>query len=588
MPPIPPIANYLQRMREAGKRIIDTARIEGKQIIILAGRPYHVDPEVGHGIDKLLGAFNVAVLSEDAISHMVEKFPVHVLNQWTYHSRLYAAAKAIADQDDMQLVQLVSFGCGVDAITSDETRDILEAAGKMYTQIKIAMRSPTSVPFGYVSEASCRRLNSRRNHMHIIEPVFTREMRETHTILAPSMAKIQFRILVEVLKDEGYTVKLLENEGPQVIRKGLKYVHNDTCYPALLVIGQMLDALDSGIYDLEHTALAITQTGGGCRASNYIHLLRKALDKAGYTNIPIVSLNLKGMNRNSGFRITYKMLRKGIAALVCGDTLMLLKNQVSPYEVHHGKTQELVDSWVRQLSEQYRRGSGYTKREMAKDLRRMVAEFSAIETDYNRPVVKVGIVGEIYMKYAPLGNNHLEDFLASQSCEVMVPGLLGFLLYGLQNQLEDIDLYGGSRIRYAIMGYLKRHMITLETLMIDAVARSGRFTPPCCVPPDDRIGKGGDQPRMQDGRGLALDRRNARSGGNGVPEYHLRANRSAVYPNHIVGKGMIRRLKELDDDVNIVPIDYDPGATRVNQENRIKLMLAVANENRILDRQDDR
>ena len=423
--------------------------------------------------------------------------------------------------------------------------------------------------------------------MHIIEPVFTREMRKTHTILAPSMAKIQFRILVEVLKDEGYTVKLLENEGPQVVRKGLKYVHNDTCYPALLVIGQMLDALDSGIYDLEHTALAITQTGGGCRASNYIHLLRKALDKAGYTNIPIVSLNLKGMNRHSGFRITYKMLRKGIAALVCGDTLMLLKNQVSPYEVHHGKTQELVDSWVRQLSEQYRRGSGYTKREMAKDLRRMVAEFSAIETDYNRPVVKVGIVGEIYMKYAPLGNNHLEDFLASQSCEVMVPGLLGFLLYGLQNQLEDIDLYGGSRIRYTIMGYLKRHMITLETLMIDAVARSGRFTPPVAFHRTIESAKEVISLGCKMGEGWLLTaemRDLAEMGYRNI----ICVQPFGCLPNHIVGKGMIRRLKELDADLNIVPIDYDPGATRVNQENRIKLMLAVANENRILDRQDDR
>ncbi|WP_422479978.1 2-hydroxyglutaryl-CoA dehydratase [Pleomorphochaeta sp. DL1XJH-081] len=416
--------------------------------------------------------------------------------------------------------------------------------------------------------------------MKAIDPQFTREMRDTHTILAPNMATTQFRLLVNVLKDEGYTVKLLENEGPQVVRKGLKYVHNDTCYPALLVIGQMIDALDSGEYDLDRTALAITQTGGGCRASNYIHLLRKALDKAGYGTIPIVSLNLKGMNRNSGFRITLRMLRKGIAALLCGDTLMLLKNQVRPYEVNHGETQRLVDRWIERLSEQYARGKGYTKRAMTADLRQMVAEFATIETDYDRPVVKVGIVGEIYMKYAPLGNNHLEDYLVSQSCEVMLPGLMGFMLYGLQNQLEDIKLYGGSKIRYAIMWYIKHYLAILEDIMIEEVDRIKRFVPP--VPfrktiesAEEVISLGC---KMGEGWLLTAEMRDlAEMGYRNI----ICAQPFGCLPNHIVGKGMIRRLKELDEQVNIVPIDYDPGATRVNQENRIKLMLAVANENRM-------
>lgn len=413
-----------------------------------------------------------------------------------------------------------------------------------------------------------------------IEPIFTRAMRRTHTILAPSMANIQFRILVNVLKDEGYTVKLLENEGPQVIRKGLAHVHNDTCYPALLVIGQMIDALDSGAYDLERTALAITQTGGGCRASNYIHLLRKALDKAGYERLPIVSLNLKGMNRNSGFRITVRMLRKGIAALICGDSLMLLKNQVAPYEANHGETDSLVKRWIERLSEQYRRGRGYTRAAMAADLRQMVAEFAAIETDYDRPVVKVGIVGEIYMKYAPLGNNHLEDFLNSQSCEVMIPGIMGFLLYGLQNQLEDIDLYGGSRMRRLIMALLKRHLLSLERIMIDEVGRDGKFSPPLpflhtIEAAREVIGLGC---KMGEGWLLTAEMRDlAHMGFKNI----ICVQPFGCLPNHIVGKGMIRRLKELDESMNIVPIDYDPGATRVNQENRIKLMLAVANENRI-------
>jgi predicted nucleotide-binding protein (sugar kinase/HSP70/actin superfamily) len=416
--------------------------------------------------------------------------------------------------------------------------------------------------------------------MTVIEPAFTREMRETHTILAPNMATIQFRILVHVLKDEGYSVKLLENEGPQVVRKGLKYVHNDTCYPALLVIGQMIDALDSGEYDLNKTALAITQTGGGCRASNYIHLLRKAVDKAGYTHIPIVSLNLKGMNKNSGFKITIRMLRKGIAALVCGDTLMLLRNQVRPYEVHHGDTQILVDQWIARLSDQYRQGDGYTKRAMARDLRAMVEDFSRVEVDYDRPVVKVGIVGEIYMKYAPLGNNHLEDFLASQSCEVMIPGVLGFILYGLQNQLEDIKLYGGSTIRYAVMHQITRYIAELEDIMIHEVGRVPRFTPP--VPFKKTIESAKEVIslgcKMGEGWLLTAEMRDlAEMGYQNI----ICVQPFGCLPNHIVGKGMIRRLKELDEQINIVPVDYDPGATRVNQENRIKLMLAVANEHRI-------
>ena len=411
-------------------------------------------------------------------------------------------------------------------------------------------------------------------------PIFTKEMRATHTILAPSMADIQFRILAHVLEDEGYRVQLLTNEGPQVIHKGLSYVHNDTCYPALLIIGQMIDALDSGLYDVDKTVLAITQTGGGCRASNYIHLLRKAIDKAGYTQVPIVSLNLKGMNRNSGFTITITMLRKAIAALVAGDTLMLLKNQVLPYEVHHGETHRLVDHWIDKLATQYAKGRGYSKKELIEDLFEMADEFASIEMDHSRPVIKVGVVGEIYMKYSPLGNNHLEDFLASQSCEVMIPGILGFILYGLQNQIEDVNLYGGSKIRRFVMKKILSYILSLESYMIKAVKRHSAFTPP--IPFDTTIETAkeviGIGCKMGEGWLLTAEMRDlALAGYKNI----ICVQPFGCLPNHIVGKGMIRRLVDLDPTINIVPIDYDPGATRVNQENRIKLMLAVANENRL-------
>jgi predicted nucleotide-binding protein (sugar kinase/HSP70/actin superfamily) len=409
---------------------------------------------------------------------------------------------------------------------------------------------------------------------------FTRSMRSTHTILAPSMATIQFRILVNVLRDEGYKVKLLENEGPQVIQKGLSYVHNDTCYPALLVIGQMIDALDSGQYDLNKTALAITQTGGGCRASNYIHLLRKALDKAGYKNVPIISLNLKGMNRNSGFRITLNMLRKGLSALLLGDTLMLLKNQVIPYEVNRNDTNKLVDTWIDKLSDQYANGKGYKKKEMAQDLKEMVQDFAKIKVDYKRPIVKVGVVGEIYMKYAPLGNNHLEDFLATQEVEVMIPGIMGFVLYGMHNQIEDIDLYGGSKIKRFVVSKINNYLLSLEKIMIDAVNESEHFIAP--KPFDHTIETGREVINLgcKMGEGWLLTAEMADLAQLGYKNI-ICVQPFGCLPNHIVGKGMIRKLKEVDKTINIVPIDYDPGATKVNQENRIKLMLAVANENRI-------
>ncbi|MFA7670931.1 MAG: 2-hydroxyglutaryl-CoA dehydratase [Sphaerochaetaceae bacterium] len=410
-------------------------------------------------------------------------------------------------------------------------------------------------------------------------PAFTKEMRSTHTILAPSMAPIQFKLLVSVLKDEGYNVELLENEGPQVVHKGLTYVHNDTCYPALLVIGQMIDALDSGKYDLNKVALAITQTGGGCRASNYIHLLRKALDKANYNHIPIVSMNLKGMNKNSGFRITLRMLRKGVAALIAGDALLLLKNQVTAYEVNRNETKELVNKWIEKLSNEFHLGRGYSKKELALFIKEMRDEFASIKIDKSRPVIKVGVVGEIYMKYAPLGNNHLEDFLESQQCEVMIPGIMGFVLYGMQNQVEDINLYGGSRLKKFIFKKINNYLLELEEIMINEIGREGRFTPPVAFSQTIETAKEviGIGCKMGEGWLLTAEMRDLAAQGY---KNIICVQPFGCLPNHIVGKGMIRKLKELDQSINIVPIDYDPGATKVNQENRIKLMLAVANENR--------
>ena len=409
---------------------------------------------------------------------------------------------------------------------------------------------------------------------------FTKEMRKTHTILAPSMAPIQFTLLVHVLEQEGYRVKLLNNEGPQVVQKGLKYVHNDTCYPALLVIGQMIDALDSGLYDNSKVALAITQTGGGCRASNYIHLLKKALIRAGYEDIPVLSLNFKGLNKNSGFSITYPMLKKGLAALLYGDTLMLLKNQSKVYEIEPSTSDKLVEKWIEELQSQFSRNKGSHFKEIKTNIRKMVKDFVAIKKDLSRPVVKVGIVGEIYMKYAALGNNHLEDFLCSQSCEVMIPGILGFMLYAVQNQIEDVRLYGGSLTRKYLMKWLLRYLSRIEKMIIEEIENNSSFIPPRFFHESVLHAKEAISISCKMGEGWLLTGEMRDLYALGYTNI-ICVQPFGCLPNHIVGKGMIKTLKELDPSINIVPIDYDPGATKVNQENRIKLMLAVANERRL-------
>ncbi len=405
---------------------------------------------------------------------------------------------------------------------------------------------------------------------------FTKDMMD-YTLLAPNMADIHFSILCHIFAEYGYKVELLKNDGRAVVDEGLKYVHNDTCYPALLVIGQLIDALNSGKYDVNKTALMITQSGGGCRASNYIHLLRKALKKAGYPQVPVISLNLSGLEKNSGFKIRVSMALKMLSALIYGDLIMLLKNQVEPYEVKKGAANELTQRWINDISEMFRHRKGYSMKAMKKILPEITKSFAEIEVK-KVPKVKVGVVGEIYVKYSPLANNNLEQFLFSQGCEVMVPGLLGFFLFKTDNRLEDVKLYGGKKIKKYAMQVAIWYLTKIETELRKAAAAYGDF----CVPePYSHIKEKctkiiGAGCKMGEGWLLTAEMMELIESGYGNI---VCAQPFGCLPNHIVGKGMIRKLKELYPESNIVPIDYDPGATRVNQENRIKLMLAVAQEN---------
>lgn len=407
-------------------------------------------------------------------------------------------------------------------------------------------------------------------------PKFTKEMTQTHTILIPNMAPIHFGIMQQVFACEGYRVEVLQNGGPEVAQEGLKYVHNDTCYPALLVIGQFIDALKSGKYDVDRTALLITQTGGGCRASNYIHLLRKALVKAGFPQVPVASLNFSGLEKDSGFRLTLRMLKRMIASIFYGDMLMALANQTRPYENKPGSTDALVGEWIASLCAQMRAGRGGTKREYAANFNAMADAFAAIPVT-RVPKVKVGVVGEIYVKYSPLGNNHLEAFLHGEDCEVNLPGLMGFLQYCIANTSETVRLYGGNKLVALGADTLLRWMDAREQLMQRAFARHRQLHAPTRFFHTRQLANGiiGYGNNMGEGWLLTAEMMELQSIGF---ENIVCAQPFGCLPNHICGKGMINKIRAIYPHANITPIDYDPGATRVNQENRIKLMLSVAKE----------
>ena len=405
---------------------------------------------------------------------------------------------------------------------------------------------------------------------------FTLEMKRDYVILAPDIFPMHMKLLRKVFALYGYNFEVLHYQGKQVIDTGLKYVHNDMCYPAVCAIGQQLYALTCGDYDPHKVALIQFQTGGGCRASNYIKLLRKALKNMGMEYVPVISLSFSSMEKSSGFKLTMPMLYKGLMSIVYGDMLMLLKNQVKPYEVEPGSADSLVDKWVDELIDQFGRNRGLFRKGMRRNLSRIAEDFSKIPV-HKEKKVKVGIVGEIYVKYSPFGNNNLEDFLASQDCEVMVPGVLGFIQYTFNTRIVDHSLYGSSRISLFIGKFTEYLARRIERNMIDALKAYPQFTAPSSFEKlqelaDEVIHRG-----VKMGEGWLLPAEMVELIHNGYNNI-VCAQPFGCLPNHIVGKGVIRTLKELYPDSNVCPIDYDAGATKVNQENRIKLMLAVAKE----------
>ena len=406
---------------------------------------------------------------------------------------------------------------------------------------------------------------------------FTKEMKENYKILLPNMLSVHFAIISEAFRGLGYDMELLTTCDREIVDEGLKYVHNDTCYPALLVIGQFIHALKSGKYDLNRTALLLTQTGGGCRASNYIHLLRKALAKAGFPQVPVISLNPAGLEKNEGFVINLTMIRRALAGVIYGDALMLLSNQTRAYETVPGATDALLERYVTLTSDALSHGKLISMHKIRKTVKAMVKDFAAIPL-HRTPKPKVGIVGEIYVKYSPLANNDLEAFLHSQGCEVNVPGLLGFLQYIFDNNIQDVKLYGGKKSFLYINKLLRWYLARYEKLLRKAVTKGSDLF---CPAPHSHVRELGDDMiglgcKMGEGWLLTAEMMELCESGY---ENIVCVQPFGCLPNHIVGKGMVRKIREVYPNANIVAVDYDPGATRVNQENRIKLMLSVAREN---------
>ena len=405
-------------------------------------------------------------------------------------------------------------------------------------------------------------------------PQFTEEMRKTYKILVPNMLPVQLGLICRLMKNYGYDMELLHTEGPNIAEQGLRNVHNDTCYPALLVIGQFLDAIKHGGYDPHKVALFITQTGGGCRASNYIHLLRKALEKAGMGYIPVISISF-GLEKNPGFHLTIPLLRRLIYAMMYGDLIMNVANQVRPYEVNAGETDALVETWKNRLIDRFQQGKGMSRKQMQAGFKEICDAFKAVPVENFGSKVRVGVVGEIYVKFSSLGNNQLEKFLLSEGAEPVVPGLTDFLIFKIFNREVDVNIYGGKWIKKKVCQIFKGYVEQCQQDMIDALNNSHYFKAPGTFEDLRRLIKGylGEGNKM--GEGWLLTAEMLELIHSGTPNI-VCTQPFGCLPNHIVGKGMIRKLKDDYPYSNIVAIDYDPGATKINQENRIKLMLANA------------
>ncbi len=573
---------FKQDMRQKGEEVIQYLQTSGRKGIVLAGRPYHIDPEINHGIPEIINNYGMAVLTEDSVAHLgIVERPLRVVDQWMYHSRLYAAASLVGTLPDLELIQLNSFGCGLDAVTTDQVQEILKQKGKIYTTLKIDEGANLGAARIRIRSLLAAMEKQDQGLMGLpINPIkpkriaFSKEMKKDHTILCPQMAPMHFEFLEPVFNSEGYHMELLPSVSRSAIDEGLKYVNNDGCYPSIIVIGQLIEALQSGKYDLNKTSVAITQTGGGCRATNYIGLLRKALQEAGFGNIPVVSANLYGNESNPGFKINARMLKKALTAVVYGDLLMRVLHRVRPYEIIPGSANLLYKRWVKRCSDQLWDGKAS---EFDENIRGIVDEFGQLEIS-NQSKPKVGVVGEILVKYHPTANNNIVSLLEDAGAEVLVPDLMDFFLYCAYDSIFDAQYLSGKSRHYWLGKLIIRYLENRRKSMKLALEKSPRFEAPRSIYHKADLTSGIVSLGHHCGEGWFLTAEMIDLIHTGVPNI-VCVQPFACLPNHVSGKGMIKTLKANYPHANITAIDYDPGASEVNQLNRIKLMLSVAFKN---------
>ena len=578
------LAKTREAMWEKGQETLKWLKDNHRHGIVLAGRPYHVDSEINHGIPELINSYGVAVLTEDSISNLNEpERPLIVMDQWMYHSRLYAAANYVKTTENLDLIQLNSFGCGLDAVTTDQVKDILANSGKIYTCLKIDEISNLGAARIRVRSllAAIRAREEKKEERKIVPAsfdrvVFTEKMRKDYTILCPQMTPIHFDLLETAFNASGYRLEVLNRDEREAVNLGLKYVNNDACYPSIIVVGQIMSALLSGKYDLSKTAVLISQTGGGCRASNYIGFIRRALEKAGMEQIPVISINLSGLEKNPGFKLTPQLLIRGVYAAFFGDVFMRCVYRMRPYEQVKGTTDKLHEKWAG-ICKKFISSRYPTYGQFKKICRQIIREFDNIPiTDVQKP--KVGIVGEILVKFLPAANNHLVELLEAEGAEAVMPDLIDFLLYCFYNSNFKTEELGMKKSSATIANMGIKLVEQLRKAAAKEFRASRHFTPPAHIEDLANYAKDIVSLGNQTGEGWFLT-------GEMLELIHSGVNNIVCtqpfgcLPNHVVGKGVIKEIRHQYPLANIVAIDYDPGASEVNQLNRIKLMLSTAQKN---------
>ena len=575
-------------IRKKGEETLKYINDNNLRGIVLAGRPYHTDPEVNHGIDTLITSLGLCVLTEDSVSHLSKlNKTLRVVNQWVYHSRLYAAAEFVGSQDNLELVQLNSFGCGVDAVTTDQVEEILSSYEKMYTLIKIDEINnlgAVRIRIRSLLASMNKRLENRKksshnsiigNYEHVKIP-FTKAMKKKHTILVPQMLPIHFELVTKAVAADGYNIEYLRDCTEHTVETGLKYVNNDACYPSILTTGQFIEALQSGKYDIDNTSIIMSQTGGGCRATNYIGFIRKALKDAGFEKVPVISFNIVGMEKNPGFKITLPMVERGLKAVILGDLLqkMLTKNRA--YEKNKGETQKLYELWLEKCKTLVVHSSN---KDFKKAIYNIVNDFEKIELDTSTLKPKVGIVGEVLIKYHPFGNNFVSDLLEKEGAEVILPDFMGFVKFMLTHKITFNHLLKIDNKKAKISKLAIKLIDILEKDFKQALASSKKgYLPPCDIWHLENMVQDVLSIGNQTGEGWFLTAEMIEYIENDIPNI-ICVQPFACLPNHVVGKGVIKTIRNKYPFANISPVDYDPGASETNQTNRIKLMMTVAKDN---------